>query len=70
MSRELELPTPLLTIAEAADFFHVSRSTIYHWTSERPIPHIKLSPARGGRVLFRRSDLAAWLESRTVAPVT
>lgn len=52
----------LLTLAEAADFLRVPRSTFYYWRQKRRGPRsIKLP---NGDVRIRRADLLAWLESR------
>jgi predicted DNA-binding transcriptional regulator AlpA len=56
-----------LSIRDVCDVLHVSRSRIYGMQAERatngfPNP-IKLSPAKCGRVLFRRADIVAWIES-------
>jgi len=54
----------LLTKEEAAKYLHVSRSTINRFMKE--IPYIKLGKGRKGRVLFRKSDIDAFLESHKI----
>jgi excisionase family DNA binding protein len=51
----------LLTVDEIADYLRVQPSTIYQWTHQEYIPHIKL----GGFVRFRVSQIDKWLESKT-----
>lgn len=59
----------LLTTQEAAKFLGMSPGSLEVWRSEKrySIPYVKV----GRLVRYRRSDLEAWLESRTVscAPV-
>jgi excisionase family DNA binding protein len=50
----------LLTPQQVADYLGVQLSTIYQWTHQGFIPHVKL-----GRVLrFRQDDIANWLDKR------
>jgi excisionase family DNA binding protein len=52
-----------MTITEAAQFLRLSPKTIYSWTSQRKIPHLKV----GGRLLFDEAELTKWLEQFKVA---
>ncbi len=54
---------PLLTSLEAAAVLNVKPDTLLVWrcTKRYKIPYIKV----GRLVRYRRSDLEAWLESRT-----
>jgi len=54
---------PLFTSPEAAEYIGVSENTIVVWrcVGRYAIPFIKV----GRLVRYRRSDLEAWLESRT-----
>jgi excisionase family DNA binding protein len=54
----------LLTTQEAADFLGISPGSLEVWRSTKryAIPYIKC----GRLVRYRRSDLEAWLASRTV----
>jgi len=52
----------LLTVEEIAEYLSLKPSTIYQWTHQGFIPHIKI----GSRVRFRMSQIEKWLESRTV----
>ncbi|MEW6410929.1 MAG: helix-turn-helix domain-containing protein [Candidatus Zixiibacteriota bacterium] len=51
----------LLTPQEVADYLNVKKSTIYGWTHEEKIPHLKL----GNLVRFRKEDIERWLKTRT-----
>jgi excisionase family DNA binding protein len=55
--------TRLLTPAEIADLLGVKQSTIYQWSHQGFIPHVKL-----GRLLrFREQAVAEWVEKRSAA---
>jgi excisionase family DNA binding protein len=56
----------LLTAKEVAEYLRLSKSTIYKLTSQKLIPFIKLN---NGKVLFKLSDIEAWLEKRKQNPV-
>jgi len=49
----------LLNIEEVARFINESKSSVYSRTSKRTIPFYK----RGKKLLFKRSEVLAWLES-------
>lgn len=51
-----------LSLQEASEFLGLSKSSIYRMTSTRQIPHIK----RGGKLLFNRQELTAWLQAAGV----
>ncbi len=55
----------LLTVAEAAERLRLSVSTLYHLTSAREIPFIKI----GQRVLFEERELAEWVAAHRVDPL-
>lgn len=57
-----------LTAREAGAMARVSEKTLANWRSlgVGP-PYTKLSPGRGGRIRYRRSDVLAWLAQRGVA---
>lgn len=46
-----------LNQTQAAEFLQIPKSTLYSYTSKRLIPHYK----RGKRLVFKQSDLEAWL---------
>jgi excisionase family DNA binding protein len=50
----------LLTVEEIAEYLQVMPSTIYQWTHQRFIPHVKL----GNRVRFRMSQVDRWIKRR------
>ncbi len=51
----------LLTPDEVAELLSVRKSTIYQWTHQGFIPHVKL----GKFVRFREGDVNKWLEKRS-----
>jgi excisionase family DNA binding protein len=54
----------LLNAVEIAEYLGVAKTTIYQWTHEGYIPHIKF---RGKFVRFRLSTIDKWLESQSIA---
>lgn len=57
---------PLFDTAETAEYTHHSQRTVIRWRQRRiGPPWIKA----GGKVLYRKSDLDAWLDSRRVVPM-
>jgi excisionase family DNA binding protein len=59
-----ELSEPLLTADDAAELLRVRRSTVYELARTRRLPHVRV----GRRILFVRSDLAAWVAANRVQP--
>lgn len=55
-----------LTMTEACQFCSVSRFTLRRWVKSNLVKAIKLSPARGGKVLIEADSLFAFLESHKV----
>ncbi|MCG5534180.1 helix-turn-helix domain-containing protein [Halorhodospira sp. 9621] len=55
-----------MTTLEAAEYLSVTRRTMERWRSQRIGPRW-VKP--GGKCLYRRSDLDAWLEQAAVEPV-
>ena len=53
----------LLAAPEIAEYLGVPVSTIYKWTHEGFIPHVKI----GRLVRFRNADVERWVEKRAVA---
>jgi len=51
----------LLTATEIADYLDVKPSTIYQWTHQGFIPHVKL----GKLVRFKKEDVSNWVEKRS-----
>jgi excisionase family DNA binding protein len=52
----------LMTKAEVMDYLRISRATLQRLMKDFAFPFIKF----GKRVLFRRSEIDAYLESKTV----
>ena len=55
-----------LTTTEAADYLRVGYRTLIRWRGQRVGPPWCKA---GQRVLYRRNDLDAWLDSRRQEPV-
>ena len=54
----------LLSIDELSEFLGVKKATIYAWTCQNKIPHIKLSK----RLLkFKKADILKWLDRKSVS---
>jgi excisionase family DNA binding protein len=53
----------LLTPQEVADLLQVKKATIYQWTHQGFIPHIKI---RKNVLRFRQDRVMEWLEKRSV----
>jgi excisionase family DNA binding protein len=49
----------LMNVQEAAALLNLAVATLYEKTSERIIPHYK----HGKKLLFKKSELLAWIES-------
>lgn len=52
----------LLGPSEVAKRLGISMETLYSWTSQKLIPHVKL----GNRVKFLSQDLEHWVQSKRV----
>lgn len=50
----------LLTVEEIADYLQVRPSTIYQWTHQGFIPHVKL----GNLVRFKQFQIDRWVEKK------
>lgn len=50
----------LLTPSEVAEYLGVQTSTIYQWTHQGFIPHVKI----GKFIRFKESDVLKWIEDR------
>lgn len=55
----------LINIQEAAALLNLAVATIYEKTSEKLIPHYK----HGKKIMFKKSELMAWVESRRVKTI-
>ena len=60
-------PKRWLTVKDAAESLGLDESTVYRLCRSRKIPHRRIG-AGGGRIVFTREDLSAYLES-CVVPV-
>lgn len=62
---KLLLTKLLLTPAEAAKLLGLQTETLTRWRTDRryPLAYVKV----GGRVRYRRSDIDAFLDARTVS---
>ena len=62
-----ESPNDLLTITESSEVSKLSESSIYDACSGKRIAHYRVSGSgKRGKILIRRSDLLAWIESQRV----
>lgn len=53
----------ILSYAEAAELLGIVRNTLYSMVRRKRIPHVRL----GSRLVrFRRAELEAWMEARSV----
>ena len=53
----------LLSIDDLAEMLGVTKATIYSWTSQNKIPHIKLSK----RLLkFRENEIIDWISKKSI----
>lgn len=55
----------LINVQEAAALLNIAVNTIYEKTSEKLIPHYK----HGKKIMFKKSELLAWVESRRVPTI-
>lgn len=56
----------LLTKEEVLAYLRIGKGTLNRLMSSREIPFHKLGEGRRSRVLFRKSEIDAWLESKRV----
>ena len=54
--------TDLLSQAELLIYLQISRTTLYKLIKKDEIPHMRL----GRKLLFRKKDIDAWLETKRV----
>lgn len=59
-------PNDFITLKDACALLHLSESKIYHMTSAHEIPHYKINKGKKGRLLFKRSELEAWLTKNRI----
>jgi predicted DNA-binding transcriptional regulator AlpA len=57
----------LVTPHVAAEELGIAEQTLANWRWQGTGPKfVKTSPGKGGKVLYRRRDIEAWLDRRTV----
>lgn len=56
----------ILSLSEAAEFLHQSKSSVYKLTSKKEIPHY--SPG-GKKIYFRKSELEEWVYNSRIDSV-
>jgi len=61
----MENQSALINVQEAAALLNIAVNTLYEKTSEKLIPHYK----HGKKIMFKRSELLAWVESRRVPTI-
>lgn len=57
----------ILSLNEATLFLKLSKSCLYHLTSQKKIPHYVPG---GKKIYFKKSDLENWLLQNRVTPVS
>lgn len=60
------ISTNFMDVNEVAQYCRMTIRTVYNLTSTRKIPFIK---PNGGRLLFNREDIDAWLLESTFQPI-
>jgi excisionase family DNA binding protein len=51
-----------LNVEDVSKMLNISKSTLYNYIRNNQMPHIKI----GGIILFSKSDLFSWLNSKKV----
>ena len=64
INSEAGVPSPLLSVAEAASYLGMSKDWVYD-RLKGLVPHVKI----GGSLKFRREDLDRYIALQTVAPM-
>lgn len=62
----IPLESPMMTIAETADFLQVSRSTLYRMLKQRKIPALRIFSTWR----FDRRELARWMADISTKPTS
>jgi excisionase family DNA binding protein len=58
-----------LTTAEAADYLRLKKRTLEEYRIQKKGPaYVKLGETKRSNVLYRKSDLDAWMASQVVKP--
>ena len=65
----MQVDESLLQADEAAAILKVKTGTLYDWAKKGLVPHVRILAGRKRPVIrFRRTDLARFIEARTVRP--
>lgn len=64
VSVRVSAPSPWMNVDRAAEYLDYPKKRIQNLTSQKRIPHYK----EGGRVLYRRDELDAWLADHREGP--
>jgi excisionase family DNA binding protein len=64
MKADAGVPSPLLSVADAATYLGMSKDWVYE-NLKKLIPHVKI----GGSLKFHRDDLDRYIASQTVSPM-
>ena len=57
---------PFLTPGELAEFFSISKATVYSLVEKRVMPFYKI----GGQLRFKRTDIEEYLEHSRINPIS
>jgi excisionase family DNA binding protein len=57
--------TALMTVEQVSDYLQVSRRTVYDLRKANAIPFVRI----GGQFRFRRAEIDAWINERTIKAV-
>jgi excisionase family DNA binding protein len=49
----------LMDVGMVSEYLHVAKSTVYCWTSQKLIPHVKVAGRK--RTLFVKDQIDQWL---------
>lgn len=55
------MAAPLLTAADIGRLLNVSKATVYRWSEEGRLPHLKLGEKC---IRYEETEVLAWLEER------
>jgi excisionase family DNA binding protein len=64
--KEIKSQREMLTKDEVVDLLRISPSILDRLIKNKEIPYIKLAPGRKGRILFHKSDIDKFLESKLI----
>ncbi len=58
------VPSPLLSVPEAAALLGIKEDTLRHWLADRRLRFYKI----GGRTMLKRQDVDTYIEAQAVNP--